>query len=373
MIKKKLTEDTVEQAINDADTKEEKQEIAKTGEELDEPLVSDSTGKIELELDRALRINRRNHRNGNRNFQNILFIGEAGSGKTARINAWARANNINLVTVKAGELDDTDTGGVIAGNIATQVAVRLASTEFDQLDSTDSVLFLDEWNRAPSTVRQSLLTLIQNHTVTDPRVPGRMRYLKNFLFTVAAINPDDGDYDVQRLDQAELGRVSRKFVSSDTSNWVKYSVEYYTKLANRATDPEDKKVYLKEANLAKAIGSYKDFKFDDVDSKLDSQKDEEWNGLLLTPRNLTNAIEESEGDKEAFLSVYNDHCNNLHKHTMELALKDYKDIDDKANDALKGYEPKDDPMMKSKKDIDLDTIKNLKKSISDKGIFGNIN
>ena len=222
MIKKKLTEDTVEQIP------ENNKDVQKTENDLEEPLVSNDEGEIEPILNKALRVNLRNQRNGDRNFLNILFVGEAGTGKTARIKSWARAHNINLVTVKAGELDDTDTGGVIAGNIEHQVAVRLASTEFDQLDKPNSVLFLDEWNRAPSTVRQSLLTLIQDHTVTDPRINGRMRYIPNFLFTVAAINPYDIDYDVQQLDSAEFGRVSRKVVSARQKDWGDYMVSYYT-------------------------------------------------------------------------------------------------------------------------------------------------
>ena len=358
MIKKRLTEDTVEQAIKGADTPEEKKDIKEVGDELEEPLVSDDTGEIESVLNRALRINLRNHRNGNRNFFNVLFVGEAGTGKTARIKAWARKYNINLVTTKAGELDDTDTGGVLAGNIADQVAVRLASTEFDQLGEGKSVLFLDEWNRAPSSVRQSLLTLVQDHTVTDPRVKGRMRYIPEFLFTVAAINPYDDDYDVNKLDQAELGRVSVNTVTATVEDWGKYMKNYYTQLAQRAKDDEDRLVYTKIVNLASALVGDPKFGFDTRETARESKEKDAWNGLLTTPRNVTNALEESEGDKEIFLASWNKHCNNLMYKDIEDILRNYVDIDDKANQALKSHHPKD-KLFKSQTDLDIDELNSI--------------
>lgn len=357
MIKKKLNEDAIEQIP------ENNKEVQKTENDLEEPLVSNDDGEIEAILNKTLRVNLRNQRNGDRNFLNILFVGEAGTGKTARIKSWARAHGINLVTVKAGELDDTDTGGVIAGNIEHQVAVRLASTEFDQLDKPNSVLFLDEWNRAPSTVRQSLLTLIQDHTVTDPRINGRMRYIPNFLFTVAAINPYDIDYDVQQLDSAEFGRVSRKVVSARQKDWGDYMVSYYNQLSERAKDEEDKLVYKKIANLANALASSPKFEFDTREVAKRARDEEAWNGLLTTPRNVTNALEEAEGDKEEFLAVWNDHCNNLEYKNIEGILGDYVDIDDKANQALKGYTPKKDKIFKSQKEQDIDILDSIKNDI----------
>ena len=365
MIKKRLTEDTVEQAIKGASTQAEKEDIKNAGEDLGEPLVSDDNGEIETVLNSALRINLRNHKHGNRNFFNVLFVGEAGTGKTARIKAWARKYNINLVTTKAGELDDTDTGGVLAGNITDQVAVRLASTEFDQLGEGMSVLFLDEWNRAPSSVRQSLLTLVQDHTVTDPRVKGRMRYIPGFLFTVAAINPYDDDYDVNKLDQAELGRVSVNTIAAKVEDWGKYMKQYYTQLAQRAKesgDEVDSLVYAKIANLTFALVNDPKFKFDTRETARVSAENDAWNGLLTTPRNVTNALEESEGDKEVFLNAWNKHCNNLEYKTIEDILKNYVDIDDKANQALKSHQPKD-KLFKSEKDSDLDELDSIQASL----------
>ena len=368
MIKKRLREDTVEQAANSAETKEEKQDIIEAGVELEEPLVSDDAGEIEAILNDKLADNIRAKRRGNRNFSNVLFVGEAGTGKTARIRTWARKHNINLVTLKAGELDDTDTGGVIAGNIAQQVAVRLASTEFDQLGKKNSVLFLDEWNRAPSTVRQSLLTLIQDHKVTDPRVDGRMRYIPNFLFTVAAINPDDEDYDVHDLDPAEKGRVKTVYVTAKVEDWKKYMEDYYTKLAEIAEKSgdeyaeEDSLIYRRIASLASAIASDPDFKFNTSSYIAKCRERDDWNGLITSPRNLTNALEDARGEKERFIKNFDAFCNNLDLPKMETILTDYKDIEDKSNQALKDYET-NDQIFKSQRDRDIDYINSLQNDL----------
>ena len=112
---------------------------------LDKPEVYSGSGDIERALDRALRMNKQQIRNGSRNFINVLFTGPAGTGKTGRIKAWARKNNINLVKTIAGTMDETDLGGVPVANLADGIAIKLSTTQFDSLATEpNSVLFLDE-------------------------------------------------------------------------------------------------------------------------------------------------------------------------------------------------------------------------------------
>ena len=194
---------------------------------LDNPVVVEEKGQIEKELDRALEANLEELEDGGRNFTNVLFVGEAGTGKTARVFAWAKANDVNIVLVNASSMDDTDLGGVISKGEHGEV-VRLATTEMDELGTEErSVLFLDEYNRAPQSVRASLLTLIQDHVVRDDRVKGKRRFLPNFLFTIAAINPDSSDYDTDRLDDAEMSRFKRVDVYSDPNNTWQYLHNLY--------------------------------------------------------------------------------------------------------------------------------------------------
>lgn len=327
MIKKILNEATVSDAVDKAE------------KVLDNPDTYSGEGDIEKALDRALRTNKRIIAHGGKDFNNVLFIGAAGTGKTARITAWAKKNNINLVKCLASTMDDTDLGGVIAGDMGNKSALKLASTQFDELGTEkDSVLFLDEWNRAPTTVRGTLLTLIQNHEIPDARVKGGSRYLPNFLFTIAAINPADVNYNTDKLDDAELGRMRRVYVKNDTLNYLKYIEHEYEKDIAASTDPEEKKIYQGQLGIAKKLLSDPRFTFDDkvdIEKSHEAEENNKGNGLVLNNRSFTNCLYNSDGTKADFLALWDDYCNSLKKRTVEEILKDYKDVDDKANDALK--------------------------------------
>lgn len=330
----------------------------------DDTGVYSGTGIIEDTLDSLLRINRRQQKYGGRNFQNALFIGGAGTGKTSRIDAWARKNNINLVKVLASTMDDTDLGGVIAANTKDGVASKLASTQFDELETTpNSVLFLDEWNRAPSTVRGTLLTLIQDHQIPDPRVKGGARYLPNFLFTVAAINPSNADYNVDELDPAELGRVMVVNVPADPKNLIGYlrnELNKNMKKAQEFNDTEAYNVFAGELAIAEKILLDPRFSMDDEEDiavSKEAKYNNTGNGLYLNNRSFTNCLETSEGKKDKFIDNWNKHCNSLKKQTIEEILKDYKDVADKANSVFE--EPTESKIFTAKADRRAEMKKRL--------------
>lgn len=343
MIKQKLTEDTVADAIEDAVADKDKkavQDIKKADVVLDDPDVYSGDGDIERALNRSLVVSRRNSRTSRGDYPNLLFIGNAGTGKTGRIKAWAQKNRINLVIVSAATMDDTDLGGALAPDLQKGIAQKLASTQFDELGTEkDSVLFLDEWNRAPASVRGTLLTLIQDHTIPDPRVKGSQRFLPNFLFTVAAINPADSNYNTDKLDDAELGRVRKKYIRGDkfvTLGYIKHTWE--KQLKQLEDDPEAQHELRGQLALADKIIRDQRFNFDDEEAIRKSHEAEEedaGNGLITNPRSFTNLLSYCDGTKNDFLDLWDDYCNSLDKRTIEDILADYKDVEDKANDALK--------------------------------------
>lgn len=335
MIKQVLKEDTIAQAIDKAATSSQ------------EAPVFCGQGDIEMVLDKVLRVNRRTINGGGDNYVNVLFIGGAGAGKTARIRAWAKSRHINLLTTSAATMDDTDLGGVLAGNVAKGVAVKLATSQFDELgDVPDSVLFLDEWNRGAMTVRGTLLTLIQNHTVPDSRVKGGQRFLPGFLFTVAAINPDNDDYGVNPLDKAEIGRMIVVYVKEDKGislNYIKSELkkELEHTLSNSRVSEEDKAAsklaYEREVALAEKLLADPRFYFSDINAIKQSNLAKEngtGNGYETTSRNFLKCLLYSEGVKDDFINAWNMACDSLQLPTVKEILKDYKDVDDKANDVL---------------------------------------
>ena len=313
---------------------------------LDKPEVYSGSGDIERALDRALKMNRQQIRNGSRNFINVLFTGPAGAGKTGRIKSWARKNNINLVKTIAGTMDETDLGGVPVANLADGIAIKLSTTQFDSLATEpNSVLFLDEWNRAPRAVRATLLNLIQDHEIPDYREKTGMRFLPNFLFTVAAINPsDDIGYNTDNLDDAELGRVLEYEVAPDTKTWLDYTrAELNSQLKHAKQNPiaeeraEDIKQIKGRLGIAEKLVTDPRFSFDsqyDIEKSKEAKENRTGNGKILTYRNLTDVLDACDGTKADFLDLWNRKCNSLKKPTVEEILKDYKDVEDTANDVL---------------------------------------
>lgn len=198
-------------------------------------------------------------------------------------------------------MDDTDLGGAISPSGDNKTVTRLASTEFDELASVpNSVLFLDEFNRANDNVRGTLLTLINNHTIRDDRVPGKARYLPNFLFTVAAINPADSNYNTRQLDDAEKARFKEVDVTPDPLNLLKYLTTILNREINSPTiDDESKKEAAGQLSIATALLNNRKFIFDSQED-IDASK-ESGNGLVLSHRTFTNCLLYSDGTKEDFL------------------------------------------------------------------------
>ena len=235
-------------------------------------------------------------------------------------------------------MDDTDLGGAISkgeGEYAN-VVQRLASTEFDKLNRPNSVLFLDEYNRAPKSVRTNLLELVNSHIVPDPRTESGQRYLENFLFTIAAINPANPDYDTDEMDMAERTRFRNIDIVPEPKSLLRYLSKEFQDQADRASTEQRKKRALGRLNLVKTLLSSNQFEFDD---RRDIEKSkEDGNGLALNYRTLTNLLMGSDGTKEDFLNKWNEYTNSLKKGMVERILSNYMNIDDKANQALSGTE-----------------------------------
>ncbi len=315
-----------------------------------------NSGIIEDTLDRALVVNRRINRTSGDDFVNILFVGEAGTGKTSRIRAWAKKNGLNLYEVRAAGMDDTDLGGAITPNKEGTVVNRLASTEFDVLDQPNSVLFLDEYNRAPASVRTNLLELVNSHVVPDPREPNGQRKLKDFLFTIAAINPATVGYGTDEMDMAEKTRFRTIDVPAEKANLLSYLKYKFNKEIEQAGDDKEWVDELKgKLAIADKLLSSKEFKFDN--RKDIEQTQETGNGKALNNRSLTQLLVSCDGTKDDFLKQWNEFVNDLKKPMAQSILKDYIDIDDVANDALKGH--KTQSSVFSKEESNLDKISKI--------------
>ena len=312
-------------------------DAAKAAQEIDDEKIVKSKGQIVTVLDEALDYTLEQKDIGEKSWTNVLLIGEAGTGKTSIVRQWARDNNINLYEVRAAGMDDTDLGGAISKGEGdySNVVVRLASTEFDKLNRPNSVLFLDEYNRAPKSVRTNLLELINSHVVPDPRTESGQRYLENFLFTVAAINPATSLYDTDTLDMAERTRFRNIDVNPEPRELLKHLTKVFKEAADKASNEVRKQRAEGRLKLATALLTNKNFDFDTKEDIEKSVAEDKGNGLALNYRTLTELLKGSNGTKEDFLRKWNEYCNSNKKPMVERILSNYQDIDDKANAALK--------------------------------------
>lgn len=314
----------------DAHNKQVASEVGAVAEIDDE----DSKGVIEKTLDRLLKVNKLNQKRGHGHFNNVLFEGNAGTGKTSRIKAWASENGINLLIKKANELDVSDFG-VLIQNKDGDSAKKVRTTEFDLLDRENSVLFLDEYNRAPANVRGTLLTLVNDHIILDPQGAEGVKEFPNFLFTIAAINPFNGMYDTKQLDSAEMSRFRHVNVPNEANVILAYFTKQYNKWIAEAEAEGDTETAHEDrgrlAILTKLLSS-PNFEFDNEEDELRVM--EEGNRLPLNSRSLESLISDCDGTKKDFLNLWDQYVNNFKKKMAEMILKDYVDVDDKANQAI---------------------------------------
>jgi hypothetical protein len=129
-----------------------------------------------------------------------------------------------------------------------------------------SVLFLDEFNRAPMDILNASLQLILDkrlHSHVLPVIKGKP------TFTIAAINPSDsGDYTTNSMDPALMDRFIHGTIEPDTKAWIKWArsnqlapvvidflAEHPDRLHYTAKDGKSSATPRSWASLAKTMGN----------------------------------------------------------------------------------------------------------------------
>jgi hypothetical protein len=232
-------------------------------------------------------------------------------------------------------MDPAALGGIVARDAEdAKYANRLGTKEFQSLDKPNSVLFLDEFNRARHEIRGSLLTLIQDHTIWDPHSEGETKFLPNFLFTIAAINPPNGSYKgTKEMDPAELTRFRTHTIQGNPIEHLNFLRKFYTNEIKHAESAAEKLEFEGKLKLAETILTSPKFSYDssiDIEEHMDDQS-----YRPLNYRSFKLALDNCDGTKADLLDIWNAYCNYDKKHKIDDILHDYQDVEDKANDALK--------------------------------------
>lgn len=144
----------------------------------------------------------------------ILISGKHGIGKTDSIGQWSDSRDYHLEVLHLATIEPSDVTGLLlddgnGGHIYTKplwLKRMLNSVK-------PCVLFLDEFNRAHKDIRQASYPLLLTKTFHEHKLPDN-------TIVVAAINPDDGDYDVESFDGALKDRMEFYAVDCDAGDWL---------------------------------------------------------------------------------------------------------------------------------------------------------
>jgi hypothetical protein len=139
----------------------------------------------------------------------VLLEGSTGIGKSQIVGEFARGRGLGMVVLDLSLLEPPDLVGlpVIEGG-----RTRYASPA-ELPGQGCGVLMLEELNRAEIPVMQPALQLLSARRLHAYDLPEGWT-------CVAAINPEDGDYQVNRLDPALRSRFLQLSVCADRDTWL---------------------------------------------------------------------------------------------------------------------------------------------------------
>lgn len=143
-----------------------------------------------------------------------LVVGTMGVGKSQIMKQVANELGIQLIDLRLAQQESGDLIGLPFKN--GDNSTHWARPEWWPKEGTRGILFLDEINRAPNDVRQAVFQL-----VLDRRL--HTHVLPEGWFVAAAINPDNGNYQVETLDPAMCRRFCTIVVDPDVDVWLNWA------------------------------------------------------------------------------------------------------------------------------------------------------
>jgi hypothetical protein len=143
----------------------------------------------------------------------IAMMGPSGVGKSAIEKQLAKELGIGFIDLRLANQEPTDLIGIPYrdGDVT-----RWARPAWFPKEGTQGILCLEELNRAPNDVRQCIFQLIWDRMLhTNPLPKG--------WSIVLAMNPDNGEYQVETLDKALVRRCSVITVEPNVNAWMEWA------------------------------------------------------------------------------------------------------------------------------------------------------
>ena len=174
----------------------------------------------------------------------LLLVGSMGVGKSQIFAQLAKEKNMRIVDLRLAQMEACDLIGMPYRDEHNRT--QWAQPGWWPNADENVLILLDELNRAPTDVRQAIFQLVLDrklHTHTLPKG----------CFVFAAVNPDNGEYQVEALDKAMLRRFCVLTVTPDTDAWLAYAkgkvsdslTEFISTNRGLLFTPEDFKVDVK--------------------------------------------------------------------------------------------------------------------------------
>lgn len=192
---------------------------------------------------------------------NIIISGPAGTGKTSILKMAADQLKWNMQYYSAATLDPyTDLVGLPIPNHETKSVEYFRPKSIDEAD----VVFFDEANRADPKTLNTLFELIQFGSINGEKLP-------KLKCVVAAINPNDGTYNVEDMDPALLDRFdvylssepeidygyfSQKFGDKMAREVTSFWNEYHRSYTSNARNSKNTMAYLSPRRMEKIVSAY---------------------------------------------------------------------------------------------------------------------
>lgn len=144
----------------------------------------------------------------------VLMVGGMGLGKSKIIDQLAREKGMQLVDLRLAQMEACDLIGMPYRD--ADGTTKWAQPGWWPKAGTKGIILLDELNRAPTDVRQAVFQLVLDRRLHTHTLP-------EGWFVHSAVNPDNGEYQVETLDKAMLRRFCVLTVTPDTEVWLAWA------------------------------------------------------------------------------------------------------------------------------------------------------
>lgn len=144
----------------------------------------------------------------------LIIFGEQGIGKSKVVESLSKNTEIDFARLPIPQASEF-------GDVIGKPQGRGGRTEYDTPlyipieETKKGIMLLDDINRTNEGMLNGCLNLIQNYETLGWKIPKGWNI-------IATANPDNGDYSVIPMDDAQLGRSMKCTLLFNVFSWIKY-------------------------------------------------------------------------------------------------------------------------------------------------------